>query len=204
MSKKVIFAFLAGAAAGVAGAYVYLNKKFEERFQKELQSVKDSYNYLFELDPDDDPAKKKREREEDSESEPKKKVIDQVQKDYEEYAKHVEQYTNYNAVRTEQPKPLLKEDRPNIEYITPDEWGNIDEYEECFYTFFTDGIMIEGAIRNEDMIIHEPTNLIGDADDFMPHVNEHEECVLTGVNHQRQQYFEVTFVDEKYNEDEED
>lgn len=198
MSKKVIFAFLAGAAAGVAGAYVYLNKKFEERFQKELQSVKDSYNYLFELDPDDHPSKKKKEEESD-ESKPQKKVIDQVQKDYEDYAKRIEQYTNYNSVRTEQPQPLLKEDRPNIEYITPDDWGTIDEYEECFYTFFTDGIMIEGAIRNEEMIIHEPTVLIGDTEDFMPHVSEYEECVLTGVNHQRQQYFEVVFVDESYN-----
>lgn len=200
MNKNMIFAFMAGVAVGVGGAYYYLNKKFEERLKEEVESVKNSFGQLKTVMNSIYGAPKNEEPEESKQSE--KKIIDKVQKDYEEYAKHVENYTNYSAICTEPQPPIYSPTNPDIEYISPDDFGENEDYEECFYTYFNDDIMIEGAIRNEEMIIDDPYVLIGDKDDFSPHIGEHEEITLIGVNHTSMQYFEVTFLDEPYNEEE--
>lgn len=204
MNKAAIIAFVTGAAAGAAGAYYYLNKKFEKRLEEETESVKASFGKAFSETIHS--VNKESEKRPASDNQTIINVtgtgnMGKVQEAYSQYAKTIEHYTNY-ATPTPKESSKVSMEESDIEYITPDDFGMIDDYEECFYTFYNDGVMIEGSIRNDDMIIEDPFDLIGDKDEFTPHVGEHEEITLLGMNNRLREYFEVTFVDEPYNEEE--
>lgn len=230
MNAKYLLAFVAGVAVGVAASYKYFEKLSDERVQQEVESVKAAFDkFKPAKSPDDDISEKhsvKDEKNKLGELEEEYKKYAKAVEDYIPYNKVAtidEMNRATGAVDTDVVAPIgfpelypdikltptpvidnsvtIKHLESDVKYISPDQFGYNEAFDECFYTFFTDGIMIEGAIRNEESIV-EPASIIGNEDDYRPHIGEYDEDTLIGVNTTLKLYFEVTFVDEPYNTEE--
>lgn len=216
MNAKYLLAFVAGIAVGVAASYKYFEKLSDERVQQEVESVKAAFDKLKPAkSPAGDISEKHSVKDE-------KNKLGELEEDYKKYAKLVEDYIPYNkiatidemnratgAVDTDVVAPIpvidnsvtIKHLESDVKYISPDQFGYNEAFDELFYTFFTDGIMIEGIVKNEESIV-DPPSIIGNEEDYRPHIGEYDEDTLIGVNTTLKLYFEVTFVDEPYNTEE--
>lgn len=181
MNGKVIFAFVLGAVSGAAATYLYFTNK--------QNNEKPTYISVPPLNGDIGESKS-------TENNPisgTTKIDRTLETDFKKYNKIITQH-EYNKIYE---VPDAPKDSPEIEYIDPDTFGDNDEYTTVFCTFYADGILTEGAMRNEDYIIDNPSKYIGE--NYEEHIKDD---VLTCVNHRLKEYIEVTFVDENYNEEE--
>lgn len=142
MSKSINFMlFIFGAAVGSAATWAYVKKKYEQFAQEEIDSVKEVFS--------------KREKEDIKKAEFEKQT---EKTNIIEYAEKVNEngYTNYS--RTENNKEVKetvkntgnRNDKGYFAYvITPDEFGEFDDYEKISLTYYDDQVL---ADENDDVI----------------------------------------------------
>lgn len=121
-------AFAAGGAIGFLTAKKLLKDQYEQRVQDEVDSVKAAFKKMHPL------AAKKPEKDQPT---------DQERKQYSQYAAQL------GYTEEKKPAPMLA---PHV--ISPDEYGEMDEYDQISLTYYADGTLTDDADRamSEDEI----------------------------------------------------
>lgn len=180
MKTTHILAFVLGAAAGSVGTWYAINKRCEDRMREEIDSVKESFRNLNQKHEKLQEDLKKAEEVADD-------LIERTQKKEEpsvsDYAKKLasEGYTHYRDAQTEpaddgdnesseviQPEIDEKRDWVDPYVISPDQFGEFDDYARVSLTYFADGVLAD-----EDLgCLGEPEQFVGDA---LEHFGEYED-----------------------------
>jgi hypothetical protein len=158
--------FVLGLACGAAGAYLYLKDRYERYAQEEIDSVKEAYGKK--LDEIYGATELVQEPEKDGFS---PVHLKSTKPDLMEFAKIVREknYTSY-ATKVETPEDQVhKKFSEDPEYIKPDEFGEIEDYEKVSLNYFADGIL---ADEIDDEIFEDAEEKLGD---FVSHFGEHED-----------------------------
>lgn len=124
-----------GAAAGAVVTWLWLREKYEQITREEIDSVKEMYANKYQND--------------EQESEPTEDVEDSEETEYEEL---VENYTSNNEEKggSESMEELIK-------VISPDEVGDIPDYDIVTLYYYADGVL---ADENEEEI-EDPYEILG-------------------------------------------
>jgi hypothetical protein len=132
MSGKAIFAFIMGAAVGSAVTFKLVKTKYEQLAEEEINSVREFY------------AKKEPEK-----TEEKPVVIPNTRWTTDkpnlfEYAKTIKESGYVTTDNHEEEKGGEDNIRSDIPYvITPDEYGENDDYEAASFHYYEDGVLAD-------------------------------------------------------------
>lgn len=180
----VIFAFAAGAGIGSFVTWKIANKKFEEKMQEEIDSVKEVYGYHSNNVKDVSEAKEAAEKAKEKPS-------------IEEYTSKLTKmdYTACSA-KPETVKPAEvknsqdEEDKPYV--ISPDEFGEVPEYAQISLTYFADHFVADDDYK----IIEDVEEVIGF--DSLNHIGEYEEDSVHVRNDRLKSDYEILVDNRKY------
>lgn len=150
--------FLAGAAIGGGLVWYYVREKEAARADREIESVKATY------------AKREQAEQKDIPSTPVPPGKNQDKPDLADYVKRLERegYTEYSRTiePAEKENPEASEDGPYV--ISPEEFGEIEEYTKVSLTYFADGVLADEL--NEP--VDDVEEIVGDA---LEHFGEYED-----------------------------
>lgn len=138
MKAMPIITFVVGAAAGSVATWFLLKTKYEQLAQEEIDSVKEVFS--------------KREKTRYVEIEPEEVEESSDEVDIREYAAKIsgENYTEYSDIE------LVKNvEKPYV--ITPDEFGEIDEYEKISLTYYADQILAD----DDNELVEDVDDVVG-------------------------------------------
>ena len=184
MSKSINFMlFIFGAAIGSAATWMYTKKKYEQLAQEEINSVKEVFS--------------KRANTAVKEAEFSKQ---QEKPDLNEYAAKVREngYTNYSDTdsKAEYKKEIRKQNEHNKGYfayiITPEEFGEFDDYEKISLTYYNDQILAD----ENDEIIDDIDETVGI--DSLTHFGEYEDDSVFVRNDERKCDYEILLDHRNY------
>lgn len=141
-----VFIFTAGAAIGSAATWYLLKTKYEQIAQEEIDSVKETFSRLN--------------------SNPTEDTDDQnvpVEKEPEQYEQIAQNYGKY--CKKEEVEEVMK--KPYI--ITPEECGEIEDYDVISLIYFADKVLTDDQnvpIENVDEIVgRDSLNHFGECED---------------------------------------
>lgn len=161
-SIKNVFIFATGAIIGSVVTWKLLKTKYEQLAQEEIDSVKEVFSRgkRSEINPVDDWA--------DDEGD---NPVLHKSVDISEYTKILQTngYTDYsgsNSNKEGKDEPQI--DRPYV--ISPEEFGELDNYRTIGLTYFADGILADDA---DDEIVEDVDNVVGF--DSLNHFGKYEE-----------------------------
>lgn len=161
--------FTVGAAIGAAVTYKLLKTKYEQIANDEIESVREYYR-----------KKKEEESEMDDENESSK---DPVKAEMVKVERNKPAVTEYAAIlkkegyvkdipESEKKKTVNKEDKPYV--ISPDEFGENEDYEQISLTLYDDGYLADDKDELVDDVDEkigwESLNHMGDYEDDALHV----------------------------------
>lgn len=173
MNNKVtcLFAFSLGAAVGTAVSWKILKTKYEQIAREEIASVKEVFST--------------------KEPSVKKEHVTVEKPDIFEYAaKIAEVGYKKDSIKEEQgDEPASK---PYV--ITPEEFGEVAEYETNSLTYYSDGILADDA----DEVVDDVEHLIGK--DSLNHFGEYEDDSVFVRNDDLQCDYEILLDMRKYSE----
>lgn len=149
MSSKAVgfIAFALGAGLTAAVLQRYFKKKYEKIAQEEIDSVKETFS--------------KRQKAETEKPEEKDKTGE-----YTAVLKK-EGYTNYSDVSNGEKKEETTMDKPYV--ISPDEFGEFDEYERITLTYYADQLLAD----EDDELVEDVDKTVGF--ESFNHFGEYEE-----------------------------
>ena len=199
--NKAIFAvagFVLGAAAGAAGSWYILRNRYEQITQEEIDSVKEvfaqrqaelneeiksKYNIQEEISKE----------EEDVSEELVNAYNDAVDKlDYSSYSKIDEPKSSENDSDISK-KPEKKDpEKPYV--ISPDDFGEFDDYERISLTFYSDHILTDDA----DEPIEDIDAIVGF--ESLNHFGEYEDDSVFVRNDKLKCDYEILLDERKYRE----
>lgn len=151
MSKTKFIMFILGAAVGSIVTWRYVEKKYEQIAQDEIDSVKEVFSkremdFTEETEVVDARIKADNAKEKPS-------VV--------EYAARLREqgYTNYSDIGTEDEEEVKKEsmtvDKPYV--IAPEEFGEFDDYEKISLTYYADQILAD----DNDELVDDIEDVVG-------------------------------------------
>lgn len=167
---KQILAFSAGLGLGIGGTYLYLNKKYHDRSNREIEEIREYY------------SSKKESAEEPTEE--RETITEDELMDYREIV------TN-NSYAESTSEPISKV------VITPNEFGDCpgDDWDDpVTYTLYSDDVMVGYA--GDVLTIEEIETLIGH--DNLVHMGEYEPDVLYIRNYQTKTDYEILRDEDPY------
>lgn len=174
MSKALYFVtFAAGALVGFAAAYKFAEKKFDAIYQEEIKSVREAFANKH--NSDDEPVEEPTEK-----HKPSEEHKDEILEEYENLTK------NYGAASMPP-----KKSAPYV--ITPEEFGNSDEYEVGELEYYTRSNTLVDA---EDKIVANVDALIGKGS--LKTVGEYADDAVYVRNEDLKMEYEIIFRDESY------
>ena len=156
MNGKIIFAFVLGAAAGLAVSWKYNEKKYAEIADREIESVKEKFS-IEKAEPEELPQ-------EDVEETPE--ITEEEKVEYNDILTK-RNYVNYSDVEKEEKGGDTMKDGPYV--IAPNEFDEFDEYETGELTYYADGILADDG----DDIIDDIESIVGE--DSLLHFGEYED-----------------------------
>lgn len=169
-SKLLTFlSFIVGASAGSLITWKFVEKKYKQIAQEEIDSVKETYAKMRKDDleakkADLEAAKAKLHPAESEKVETSEVKPEEVQKYEDVIAKH--NYTSYSNNINEKGGDVMT-DRPYV--ISPDEFGDYPDYETISLTYYNDKVLTDEY--NE--IVDDIDDLIGE--DSLNHFGEYED-----------------------------
>lgn len=161
MSKTHFAVFMAGATVGAAAAWLYCKRHYEQIAQEEIDSVKAAFAERKAPNPD-----------KQSKENQKKADMAKLKPDLVNYAAKLQEqgYTNYAAKND---KIEEKEDDDSVVekpyIISPEEYGEFDEYTKLSLTYYSDGTLAD----DDDEIVDDIDETVGS--DFADHFGEYED-----------------------------
>lgn len=197
MNKSIFVAFVAGASVGAASAFYYAKKYYERIAQEEIDSVKaefasrkkrESIEYIKETesppeDEEEDPVSSETlDEEEESSGEGEEKRY------CNEYAQLL--HDNGYVVWSKDINEDAKKDFPYV--ISPDEYGDIFDYDQIEYTYYADGIL---ADENNDVVTDWQRYM---GEDALNHFGEYEEDSVYIRNDMLKTEYAVLLDERKY------
>ncbi len=151
MSKTNFIMFILGAAVGSIVTWRYVEKKYEQIAQDEIDSVKEVFSKReidFAEETEDVDARTKADN-----AKEKPSVV--------EYAARLREqgYRNYSDIGTEDEEEMKKEsmtiDKPYV--IAPEEFGEFDDYEKISLTYYADQILAD----DNDELVDDVEDVVG-------------------------------------------
>lgn len=171
MNSKLLYflSFIVGASAGSLITWKFVEKKYKQIAQEEIDSVKETYAKMRKDDleakkADLEAAKAKLHTAEPERVETPEVQPEEVQKYEDVIAKH--NYTSYSNNINEKGGDVMT-DRPYV--ISPDEFGDYPDYETISLTYYNDKVLTDEY--NE--IVDDIDDLIGE--DSLNHFGEYED-----------------------------
>ena len=171
MNSKLLsfLSFIVGASAGSLITWKFVEKKYKQIAQEEIDSVKETYAKMRKDDleakqADIEAAKAKLHPAEPEKVETSEVRPEEVQKYEDVIAKH--NYTSYSNNINEKGGDVMT-DRPYV--ISPDEFGDYPDYETISLTYYNDKVLTDEY--NE--IVDDIDDLIGE--DSLNHFGEYED-----------------------------
>lgn len=139
MKNLIPFAtFIIGAAIGSVATWFYAKKRYEKIAQEEIDSVKQIFTYKKE-EPNES-------SDESIEEDRKHENVTREKPDITQYAKMLskQEYTNYSKPDALEEDPEPEEKTWKAPYvISPDEFGEFDDYDKISLTFYSDHILCD-------------------------------------------------------------
>lgn len=159
-SIKNVFIFATGAIIGSVVTWKLLKTKYEQLAQEEIDSVKEVFSRgkRSEINPVDDWA------DDEGDNPVLRKSVD-----ISEYTKILQTkgHTDYSGSNKEgKEEPQI--DRPYV--ISPEEFGELDNYRTIGLTYFADGILADDS---DDEIVEDVDNVVGF--DSLNHFGKYDE-----------------------------
>jgi len=182
---KNFMMFILGVAVGSVVTWWYVEKKYEQIAQDEIDSVKEVFS--------------KREAEFTEDTEVQIKADNAKEKpSVMEYAAWLRKrgYTNYSDVADEKPEEVKKEpmslDKPYV--ITPEEFGDLDDYETISLTYYADQILTD----DNDVIVDDIEDVVGF--DSLNSFGEYEDDSVFVRNDKLKCDYEILLDQRKYSD----
>lgn len=153
-----LFTFAAGAAVGSYVTWKLLKDKYERIAQDEIDSVKEVFAMKEGSESPEQTLA------EESEHSDKPSII--------EYAAKLQEnrYTNYSD--SENKETVYKEDKETVRepyVISPDEFGEVGEYETISLTYYADQVLAD----DNDDVVEDVNNVVGT--ESLTHFGEYED-----------------------------
>ena len=186
MSKlATVLSFVAGAAIGSVATWYVVKTKYEQIAEEEIAAVKERFTI-----PKDLPAEDKTE---DEKEEP---VLNRVQAkpSLMDYANAIrdQRYAEDPKTEVEEESPL---DRNPVPYVvSPEEFGEIDDYETISLTYYADQVLTD----DDDNVIHDVEDCVGF--DSLSHFGEYEDDAVYVRNERLKTDFEILLDQRTYAE----
>lgn len=188
MSKKINFMmFIVGAAIGSIVTWRYIEKKYEQIAQEEIDSVKEVF------------AKREQESTEDTDVIRKKAFNAKEKPNIVEYAARLRDqgYTNYSDVEPETDKEVNEESmdidmKPYV--IPPEEFGEFEEYEQIGLIYYADQVLTD----DDDKLVEDIENTVGF--DSLNHFGEYEDDSVFVRNDRLKCDYEILLDQRKYSD----
>jgi hypothetical protein len=181
MNKTINFmTFVLGVAVGSVVTWRYVEKKYEQIAQDEIDSVKEVF------------SKREAEFTEDTEARAKEKpsVI--------EYAARLREqgYTNYSDMADEKPEEAkeapMTVDKPYV--IAPEEFGELDDYETISLIYYADQVLAD----DNDVIVDDIEDVVGF--DSLNSFGEYEDDLVFVRNDRLKCDYEILLDQRKYSD----
>lgn len=179
---KYIFALSIGAAIGSAVTWKVIKTKYERIAQEEIDSVKEYYLEKY--------GKQANSKEKPSSKEDNKAMIDG-------YANNIDEYVSHSDANDEKGDSDSMDDF-GPEVITPDEFGEINEYDTISLTYYADEVLTDDM----DIPIEDIGETVGYS--FADHFGEYEDDSVFIRNHRLKCDYEILMDERKYSELESD
>lgn len=157
-------AFVTGAAVGAAVSWYYAKTYYAKLAQEEIDSVKEVFSRRNDK-PTEDHKSQNIEKAGEKIIEGFKDGLESVSKNLNkpsvmEYAAKLQKegYTDYSTINEENEKPKMVVGSPGEDpyVITPDEYGEMFEYEQLELTYFADEVLVDddySIVDNIDEIV---------------------------------------------------
>jgi hypothetical protein len=170
--RSVILAFLAGVAVGAVASWKALKTRYERIAQKEINSVKEKFAKRYpkktsDVDLDDDAE-----------------VL------YSRYKEEIDSYTSHADENTEEGVEYM----PKPRVITPEELGEIEEYEVVSLSLYSDGVLAD-SITGEP--IEDVANTVGQ--ESLHHIGDYEPDCVHVQNDRLKTYYEILLDAREFN-----
>ena len=150
MNKTINFMiFVLGVTVGSVVTWRYVKKKYEQIAQDEIDSVKEAFS--------------KREVDFTEDTEVRIKADNAKEKpNIVEYAAWLRErgYTNYSDMAADEKPEEVKEEPMSVDkpyVISPEEFGNLDDYEMISLTYYADQILAD----DNDVIVDDVEDIVG-------------------------------------------
>lgn len=183
-----LFIFTAGAAIGSAVTWNFVKTKYEQMADEEIESVKQHYKMKA---AGEQIAKGFADGVESIEKDIKENVGDETRAIYESYA------NRYSSSQDEKPETKIEEEEESVEkpyVISPEEFGEIEEYETISLTLYDDGVLTD----DDGNIIEDIEGTVGK--DSLNHFGEYEEDSVFVRNDERKCDYEILADAQTYEE----
>lgn len=181
-SLSNVIIFTVGAVIGSIVTWKIVKSKYEAISKEEIESVRELYlGKIKRLK-----GEKSEEEENDISEEVSEESTDE-DKDIDNYKKVVEEL---NYAETEEKYNNLS--KPYV--ITPDEFGEMEEYERAFYTLYSDGVLTDDF----DEVVNDVDDIIGEEN--IKHMGEYEPDCLFVRNDKIMTDFEILLDEKNYKE----
>ena len=182
---KGVFMFITGAAIGSVVTWKLLDKKlsaeYEQRFQEEVKSTKDAFARRAGAHPE--------EVETDEEEEEQLSDVDEYEAKLKE-----ENYLNYSNAGDVETEEEVKEpvDIPYV--ITPDDFGEFDDYERISLIYYADGVLADDC----DELVDDVDEIVGE--ESLTHFGEYEDDSVFVRNDAKKCDYEILLDQRKYSD----
>lgn len=179
MKQSIIYAavFALGVTAGSVATWQYVKKKYEQIAQEEIDSVKEAFsrkNLDDKSDSNNDILVEPVEEEQKVETQEKEKLYTEI-------------LTNNGYVEHLEKKIVTTVDKEGPYVISPDEYGEIFDYDAISLTYYDDGVLTD----DNDNVIYDYENCVGR--DFMHHFGEYEDDSVFIRNDVRKCDYEILY-----------
>lgn len=197
---KIGISFVLGSAVGSTAAYIFTKSKLEKAYTRDVEAIRELYKK--EPDVEIDVVSKQdidttENIVEDNKYATKSSLVNDTtlgkDKTEDEKNKSINKYwspVDENNTGTER-KNVIDIDEFEVEYISDEEFGDIDGFRAVALDYYRDGILVD-----EDGDLWDVNEHLGSK--AMDHFGDYQPGILYVLNKTYEAYYEVNYINEDY------
>lgn len=198
LGLKLCLSFVLGGAVGGTAAYIFTKNKLEKAYTRDVEAIRE----LYKQEPTVDISTKKdidttENIVEDNKYATKSSLVNETtlgkNKTEAEKNKSINKYwlpVDENDTETER-KNVIDIDEFEVEYISDEEFGDIDGFRAVALDYYRDGILAD-----EDGDLWDVNEHLGSK--AMEHFGDYQPGILYVLNKTYEAYYEVNYINEDY------